>query len=780
MTKVGVIIGIAAAGVIIACVIGISSIRLILRMKHKRRMTKIATEIEDALSRVPSSHMHISDEDVARMPGTKITVRSSFQSQSPYTPMSSREPLESRPALKTIERAKSSNEVGHEAATPLQSWPLPRRLTRSDGTPLANPPKSSTSPKNRREDRRRCSLRSMEKEPQRFLKHYARPTSLDIIQNKLEPYILPNAELRPRPLFHGQQRSVSHKDISQLAQSRNATGPQSIYARAGFLPHFRHPRAMSVYSQEPGAPPTHVLPPLPFETTHKETKNAENSADPRIYESLCSNNTEILNDEESKVLSQADHDLTSVGLASPHALAPALEPKRTRPGLWDTAEMQEKASPISAQNALKLRPQLNTLKSSRGSNLSNISKSRNSDLSMSLLNHVPQDALTATSRKDQSQQVLESKISSPSRPTKKENDQSRLQSSPRKYEIRSKRGRNSESRRASISELKSVSGDEDAPTLNPADDYLSIPAIDDPFQATSYVSIPPEKLEDEVIGDGPLSVDGIPNNMLANVASRKSACIDARDEHFSLEQYLDTIVRRPKYRQSPTQLPSNPVSKPHATPNRGQISTAAQTPPFSPTLAMFDFYEGASSSPESAISTPTRKPSHRASPGSRLSSVFDNPFSTSWHFSTKNNSISSGRSHHHPSQDLNAWVADSRPPSFLFDFPIPPKPTFSSWRRIKAPIHGPRSPPHDSRASPIRCRLSRSRSKSSAKLSSTRVSKNYSDNSPSFDLRRSIMTLRRQNSEINNHQNGGSREHKRYLSIGAGYDGGSAMNLGNE
>ena len=307
MIKLGVIIGITAAGVVIVCGICILLIRLALRKKHKHRMTQIATVIEETLSRVPSSHMHISSEDVARMPGTNFTMRNSLQNRhncTLYNQTLSCDPPKPRAPPRTMEKANSSTDLGHEAVTPLQSWPLPRRLTRSDGTPLANPPISSTSPKKRKEDKRPSSLRVNEKEPERSLENSARPTSLDIIQNRFDNNISPNARLKPRPLFYGQRRSVSHSIISQ---SKNAMSPPSTDSKARALPGLRHPRSMSVCSQKSGAPPTHVLPPLPFESA--QTRNKDTN-----LEGLFSDDTPISNDEKSKVLSQGKTDLHLVDL----------------------------------------------------------------------------------------------------------------------------------------------------------------------------------------------------------------------------------------------------------------------------------------------------------------------------------------------------------------------------------------------------------------------------------------------------------------------------------
>ena len=449
-----------------------------------------------------------------------------------------------------------------------------------------------------------------------------------------------------------------------------------------------------------------------------------------------------------------------------------LEPKLNGLGLWDTTEMQQKASPLSAMKALKLRPQLNTQRSFRGSIQYSLPRSGSSGLSMSLLDNVSQNVSTANSPKDQSQQNKKARKSSTSRTIRQENYFSIVDSYPLD-EIQSERGRKSKSQRTSMSALNPISGNEGAPISSLEEKYHSSMVLDDPFQWDPCTSVPPETSDNGAGCHSRLSDERISNDLPTNTASPKPARLDDCDERCPGQKCSDTVVHRLTCRRDPTQSQWKPASNLQLTPSCGRIPTVAQTPPFSPTLAMFNFYEGADSSPESAVSTPTKKPSRQASCGSRLSSVFDNPFTTSWHLSNEDNPVPYDR-HDRASQITNARDTDSRPSSF-FDVPNPPKRTRPSWRRPKTPIRGPRSPPHDLRSSSAQYRRPHSPSKSPPKSPSARISKIYNNTSPNFDLRRSIMAPRRQNSEVNNQSNRVSREHKRYLSIGGGNDGESAM-----
>ena len=802
----GLIIGIAAAGgVLILSVICVLLIRLILRAKHKRQMTRIATEIEGRLSRVPSSHMHISDDDVARMPGNNAAIRRSlhdYYHRSPYTPMSSRETLESRPVMKSLERVKSMSRRDREAVVPLQSWPLPRRLTRSDGTPLANLPVPAISPKKKSEDKEKSLGPSTEKEPRRSTEGKARSICPELAQNRAAKSTV---GLKPKPLFHGQQRSISHGVLPELDQPKTGADVDKGHSEHRIpqtLPRARYPRSLSVCSQEPGAPPTHVLPPLPFEIS-RARKSTKSPTDFSACESLFNDNTSMLNDKESKIISDARIDLSSVEVTSLHKANVFSESTPKGLGLWNFAECNERASPIAASKALNLRPQLSTQKSFRGSIEQSRPRSGSSGLPLSLLDHASYAGSSTNSPKEASSVNPKPKISSPSRKNGPSANDSNPQPSPLGREPMSELQGGQKNKRAALSPLSPISGNEGSvgslafffrekqpPSI----------AIDDHSQREPQISADHDNSGEKAsqtnrqVG---LRKSRIP--ILSPTRPQQPLMTDQEDSIQEMES-SDTVVREPAKKESGIRPPSKPTFDTHLTPTCHQTSTTAQTPPFSPTLAMLNIYDGAksnhNSSPESAISTPTKKPTRRASPNSRsLSSAFDSPFTAPWHTLSAINGAAT-------ESESSAIDPDSRPSSFLFNFPNPPKPiTYPSWRGPKTPIRSLRLPPPSSHhSSPFR-KSSRSPSRSPPRFpsisskksspSSARVAKtDKGKESPgrSVDLRRSIMALRRQNSEVNEHSSRGSREHKRYLSIGdveiedndsAIFDG-EAMGEGNE
>ena len=773
---VGVIVGVATGGVILLCTIAIFVIRLVLRIKHERELTRIATEIEGRLSRVSSSFMDISDDDVARMPGTSAAVQRSLQPQ--QNKMSSprirpRGMVESRPVMKSLERVKASSRSERDVSEPVQSWPLPRRLTRSDGTPFANPPISSTSLRKRLDDKPYFSRKAIErKDPQGAFAHSN--------QNRMTPVDQSNVELKPRPLFHGHQHSKSQITSPQSAQTDVAAVSQDVDTKdfaPKDIPRTRHIRSSSVCSQDPGAVPTHMLPPLPFEMLPNGNRNMKSPTDFSACESLFSDNTSVLNDEESRVLSEAETDLTSIGIASPYALTPASKSPKGKLGLWDAAALQEKANFAQASKNPSLRPNLNTSKSFRGSIQYTLPSNRSSGLSMSLLDHASNGGSNCNSPRDQSAAEPKSKLSPIYRTDRRKPDPGISHSSPLRNVNVSEHTASPKGKRASFSALKQITGNEGGPIMSVEDKRTSSTIAEDPFDVRT--SIPPATNKR---GSNAEEVQKNRQTLRLSPLRRPSSPVTAgADRAGDSAKTSGTVIQEPQYGERSIHPPSKPTFDLQFSPHRGRLSTLGHTPPFSPTVATFSYYEGYDdSSPESVIATPTKKPSRRASSSNRLS-VFDNPFTTSWRLPSapsEQNMDSSTKDlePQRPQEQMSENDPDSRPSSFLFDFPNPPKQnTYPSRRGPKTPIrgiHGPRPLPLDLHR-PSRRRSKRSSSHSPSKSPSqsptrspsARISKLYGT-SPNFDLRRSIMTLRRQNSEVNNHQSKSSREHKRYLSIG--------------
>jgi len=779
---------------VILCMISMLLIRWRLRAKHRRRLAQINAAADGGINRFPASHMCITDEDVARMPGTRAAACRSLQDRnrrSLYTPMSSRETLESRPVLKSLERVKEINRNDRENTVPM--WPLPRRCIRSDGSPLSK--KTSTTPRDKKGSAWNFTpKRATDTAPKPSQQSDTRPCSLDNIQNKVEKKpspttdrrlpdrvdngSSPNGDLKPAPLFHDKRRSKSHGNVSQMAGGKRIAaglyvtdpqdhGTQSVPRGTQSVPRRTHvPRSMSMCSQDPGAAPTHLLPPLPFEIESDQNRRTKSPADFSGCGSLFSDNTSILNDEESNILSHAETGLTSIGLSSPFFSSTLSESTPRDLSLWGTSELREKASRMSVSESLKLRPQLSTQRSYRASIEDSLSGSISSSLSMSLIDPALRTASSSDLAKRKSRANSDSNMETPRRGEKKKAKRPTSPSSPLRKLTEFEIHEDESNERLSMCILRPISGNEGHPYSS--GQHPSPTATDSQFLWDPYTSKPPGKTGDTISGHHRQNCVRIPDMPISAESPTPSRIEELKDVPPNTA-IKHIVAHKPNMAFRP---PSRATFDVHYTP-LGRIQNAhlpKVAPPYSPTLSMAEMYDEKSDGPESAMSTPTRKPSHKIPSGShpnRAKSIFNNQPKNPWPLpepasectDPQTSNIFPQSSQHHCDPPTET---DSRPRSSLFNFPNPPKRPFPpNWRAPKTPIRGPRAIPRAAsnlKNSPSRRSPSRSPSKGIAKA--------YSTNGPRLDLRTSIMQLRRQNSEVNVHQSNGSREHKRYLSIG--------------
>ncbi|KAL6722331.1 hypothetical protein ACLMJK_001438 [Lecanora helva] len=757
----GVVIAVAVGGSLVVLAICTFSIRLVLRAKHKRKMARISTEIEGRLSQISSTLMHISDDDVARMPGTNLSAQRplhGYYSRSPYTPMSSRETLESHPALKSLEKVKSMDRSNHEAVI-TQPWPLPRRLTRSDGTPLANVPTPSNLPKKRQGSKSEAAVEPVEKIIRSSKENGDRSNFSGVAQNKSE---ILATELKPKPLFHDHKRSISSTRYPEMIQNTPILLPvaNAKAVSVSNTPRSKKPRSFSVCSQEPGAPPTHVLPPLPFEASSK-VKGAMSPTDFSTCGSLFSDSTSILNDIESKILSSTEAPAISIDTANGSSQTTEAIANPQGLGLWDSAESLEKASPITAGKASRLRPQISAQKSFRGS------IQYSSGVPPSILDHASYAGSNINTPEVKSPCEPKPKSPSPS----KEDANSANEDISQKFSVNdkdpSKAQWDTTSKRAVNPPLSRVSGNRGNPApashCNPA---LSSTINDEVSASSQPPGMSGKSIEnkDQQRRPSRLRKSKIP---ISTPKPRQSTTSAQQKQLTQTKPSVDPIIRHPSRKDDATQLPSRPTLDIQPRPSRRRAPTTLQVAASSSTRTTMSSTDrsnrSANSSPEPEISTPTKKPARRPTPGNRLSSAFDSPFTSTWHTPLPSNVTTT-------ESEPSTVDQDSRPPSFLFNFPNPPpKPVNNPlWRAPKTPIRGPRSPlrKHSKTFSSRSPSRSPSRRSSPLKGSPSSVRKSERASAASLDLRRSIMSLRRQNSEVNSPGSRGSRGHKRYLSIG--------------
>lgn len=794
---------------IIAGAVGLTSSAIILvvlglRRKHKRLLSEINSAGERRLSGFrtsPSAIMSITDEDVARMPGTRASVHRSpptlYNRNSLYTPMASRESL---PRRAYIPKAGANDRDEHERVAPQQSWPLPRRMTRADGTPLVKLPSLTLTPVT---EKSKLGL------PSPSSKDIGKPADTPRKDEMASSGILDlnrkdsdvtkasvSPDLAPNPLFHGQQRSASHGMIAGLADG-SKTEPRAVRRTS------QVPRSKSMYSQEPGLAPSQPLPPLPLEITSKRfprVRSPEQSIRRASGGSLFSEQTSILDDNWSKAFSQGGTDFTSMTLASPPM--PTSTPKRPRQYegnhvVWDSTYVEGRASPIEAAKQMSFRPQLNTQRSFRASVQESLPRSQSSGLSLSMSLHGPSRAESRASlAKDPSSTHSKSRVTIPRSAEKRKPKRGISPSSPLRRTTDFTIHDDTKSKRTSTSTLHEISGNEGSPIPSPWDKRPRSLATSHPLEwdVESLSEVKPSTARDRASGNESRHRIGVSDAAVMAPSPVKPPAFDEREglaqgnpqfHNHSWETRPKQITFRPPSRQDFDFALQMNLGLSRAT---SRITN--NDSPFSPTQFMMNLYREDNNSPDFEEETPTRKPSSRKPPSThpnRRKTIFDDPTPTVWPLATPPRlephpdpskrthdtitNTSSRQSLQSTSQDTNN--PDSRPTSFLLNFPWPqpPKPPTTTIRRgPKTPIRGPRPAPfpyvspNSRRRSPIR---------------NSGIGKQQGG-SPVKDLRRSVAALRRMNSEVVSSRTSGgrrSREHKRYLSIG---DGSAVLEKGQQ
>lgn len=784
--SLGLLVGIIAGAV---CLTSLTIVPIVLglRRHHKRLLSQINLSGERRLSGFPPSSsaiMSITDEDVARMPGTRASVRRSSHipnnRHNLYTPMASRESL---PRRAYIPKTRTIDQDDHEPATSQSSWPLPCRMTRADGTPLVKMPSSTLTPVTEKSKNPLPSPSPMDTKNAAGTprKDVATPESnLDLNWNDNDVAKASSAtNLTPNPLFHGQQRSSSHGMITGLADG-SKTEPRLTKRTSQFS------RSKSMYSQEPGLAPLQPLPPLPLDIPTKtlaRVKNPDQSTRRASGGSLFSEQTSILDDNWPKAYSQTETDLKSIPLALPPipaSISTGLGQYEGNHVVWDSSHQEGRATtPIGAAKQMSFRPQINSQRSFRASIQESLPRSKSSGLSLSMSLHGPSRAESRASlATDPLSPHSKSRVAIPRSAERRKPRRGISPSSPLRRATDFTIHDDTKSKRASASILHEVSGNEGSPSSSLWDKRPRSVATSNPLD---------------------WNIESLPTAKLSPSRNRAGAHERQNYNRFSNIPLFAQSPVKPPVIQEQEELPqeclqphqqhheANPRQRTFRPPSRQDFDFALQTSlglhrensrkldsnsPFSPTQFMMNLYREDDNCAESEVDTPTRKPSSQRNSSThpnRRKTIFENPIPTVWPLSTPTTERHTDPEKPTAISRLSAQSADqdsnpdSRPPSFLLNYPWPQPPQIPpagpNWRGPKTPIRrigGPR-PPAFRYYSPTRRRYSPTRS-GVGKQGAT---------SPIRDLRRSVAALRRMNSDVVGGSGGRkSREHKRYLSIG--------------
>ena len=386
-------------------ILGTTAAILIGRRKHKRAVMLMNARGVRRLSGYPGGHVSMTDADWLNLPRTR-TLRSSRRSQfgyaPPYTPTASRESLPRHQQLTRPQRAVMVDPCSNAHQL---SWPLPRRLTRSN-VPMVHMRGPSLSPVTERSSQKPqgpCTalngleVRAPHQSPNdgnRAQRDVKRPTGAHVDSPRSDISANAALALTPKPLFHEKPRSASYGAIPKHAAiSMKQSGLYVVDSKDIDIHHARLPRSTSLYAQHAAnTPPTQPLPPLPLNVTKLRSFHSIKSSNEQrgSGHSLLSGNTSVLDEGGSKCFSQFETDRTSTCMTSPTGLGSVgLGISGDEGFKWEASEVTRTASPVEALKKTNVRPQLQTQNSFRASIQQSLPRSGSSGLSLSLLHQSP-------------------------------------------------------------------------------------------------------------------------------------------------------------------------------------------------------------------------------------------------------------------------------------------------------------------------------------------------------------------------------------------------------
>ena len=622
--------------------VGISLVMVITRAKDRRLRTRTNAVGGQRHCRHSGGLMSITDEDVMRIPGARAALRRSVQLQStrsPYTPMSSRD---ARRTSRSPSQTRTSHQVDHE---PVQAWPLPRRLQRSHASSIGKIQSTSASPitgRGKKPTIRASETKDTIKMVESRGRNHQNGTRPAVDKGHVQDTIAgaeasPRADLTPKPLFHGQQRSTSHGMITKLAEPGGVDAPSVIESEDPTprpLDRPPLPRSTSMYDQ-PGLAPTDLLPPLPFQILAKSLQREKSPADSSTRRLSCetvfSDNTSILDDDTPKAFSRTETDRTSIGILSALNLESATEyldnQNFSRPP-WDSTEREGRISPLGAVKPFTFRPPLTSQKSFRVSIHDSLPRSKSSGLSISMSLRGPSRTASSTDLSKDTFAIAQTRL-----PTQNniEKGYPRRKSSPS-----SRRGRSdtfdiyedAKGSQSSTAPLQSMSGNGSSLASSPTETRTS--SIADSPQRWEMLALMHQRNPSMFNARGSFRKlqSSMPvSDMTMILPLAQPTNIEEQAEHTKENPSPNTVVRKQTSQESKFQPPSIPTFSPQIAPP-AHIDIPIRTEnPFSQSLSMTtDSDEDANSDLEAY--TPTRRPRRRHP--NRLKSIFDTSCITSW------------------------------------------------------------------------------------------------------------------------------------------------------
>lgn len=786
----GVIWGIGVGAFVLTLAGGLVVIVLYCRMKQRRQLARIFSARERRLSGYPGGHLSITDEDVARMPGTRRVRNSNHAPSAPsrgWTAISSRESLPRRPAKPAVKQSQNTT-----SSVPV--WPLPPRLTRSTGAPLAKLPASLQY--NAKEEEK--SPESAELPDITFRtpdpNDIARDNSIGIrdgYEDATQQEALTSPALRPKPLFHSKQRSISAGLIIQRPEWEMKHAEVSGLPKLpGNTPKANPPipRSASLCNQQAGMVPTKPIPPLPFNFSKSHRfQNIKSLAEANSIRasgnSLLSGDTSILDDCVSRTMSQAETSLTSTSMLSPRVVSSELGRARmsdTENHVWRSSASGGSLYALQQSKANELQAKHEARKSCRASIVQSLPRSASSGLSLSL-SLAPDSSRNVSSTSLHIDKGLLSRAPSLMVPDTLEGNGSRRGKSPASP-LRNSTTFDSQgelkTEKKFLSTLQVISGNEGSIEASQPEKAL-LSGENNIFQWDPVSPMQPGKpsasrgrakghlrqtdLKIKKSGESNVRISDIPLPGIPSASSFMREMSPETPERETPPGCLRPLTSDHALPRLPTRVTFDPqiISSGHPKPLR-EIRNNDD----SPTLSMFGYNLNNTSSLESLVSSPSprrRSPIRHRQSGSnpnRLKPVVSIPGQGHWSIMNFDSSFTADpakialdpepvrpKAPKLVTLSPQAATPSASSPPLSFMCPIPPEKDMPTRRSSpgSSPIRGPR-------AAPGRRSLLRGVGKSSS----------YGVTGNGRDLRKSVMALRRQNSEA---QNSRLQEHRNYLGI---------------
>ena len=792
--SVDAVVGVAVGGALVLVVLGVVLVVLVSRTNHRRLLARPNSTGQRRLSRCASAHLSITDEDVARMPGNRVALRRSLQAssrRSPYTPMSSRDTLEARSTPRSPWQSGKKVQYDNEL---VQSWPLPRRLQRSQVKPTVKL-RSSPAYSNKEEDRESSERTLVNKDTFRAVvlprqtEAYS-PTEISI--TSASPTDSPKLHLTPKPLFHGKQRSISHGVINKSIDHRKRTPVQYVGGSSDPTPRpldrAALQRSTSMY-EEPGPSPTQLLPPLPFQIEIKGGPQRAQSPTEFSTRRLSggtyvSDNTSILDgDETPKAHSRAETELTSIDLMSPRTVGSTAISIDDIKATQEVMDSPGRLGGLTPSKKLTFRPPLNQQTSFRASVHDSLPRSKSAALSVDVSLHCSSNATSITKFikgmsfdaakiESSSQQCLDNE--------KARQDISRRGRSNTTFHI----NKDAKSYSSPPPVLASISGNEGGITSNRSITGLTVFAKETVQNQETVSSIPQrtpsgfdaksslhKRKHSPSLTDIPLVAPMPPQNIFEEGTEEDLQDCPSPRTVVNLKLEQDPKFRPPSLQTFDPQLPTE----------ARKYNPLRHSSPVSQHLSLYSSQDE-DDSPDTEIYTPTRKPSNRRHHLNRLKSIFATTSDRdSWPLTKTLEPINDMLIQHHRSKSTQSDEHETShaPPAFSINFPDFPEPprslprrhNYATWRVPRIAIRGPRAAPWSSHVSTTRLPPRASPHRGVTKARGVSPGK---ANTPSRSPRRNVlalenaMTLRRMNSDAQSEAGGRrSKEHERYLSIGS-------------